>query len=69
MGDLDFLVTYCPLCGTGAVFNRKVNDTVLTFGNSSLLYLDNVLLYDFETESLWSQLLAKSITGRSSIRL
>ncbi|MBI5344807.1 MAG: DUF3179 domain-containing protein [Deltaproteobacteria bacterium] len=36
---------------------------VYTFGISGLLYKSNVLLYDRETESLWSQLKREAVTG------
>ena len=35
-----------------------------TFGVSGLLYNSDVLLYDRESESLWSQLMLKAISGR-----
>ena len=63
IGDLHFAATYCPLCGTAIVFDRRVNDRLLTFGVSGLLYLDNVLMYDHQTESLWSQLFLQGVTG------
>ncbi|MEM7385594.1 MAG: DUF3179 domain-containing protein [Verrucomicrobiota bacterium] len=63
IGDEAFAVTYCPLCGTAATFNRRINDRILTFGVSGLLYFDNVLMYDHQTESLWSQLFLQSVTG------
>ncbi|MBI5467837.1 MAG: DUF3179 domain-containing protein [Deltaproteobacteria bacterium] len=34
-----------------------------TFGISGLLYKSNVLLYDRETESLWSQIKKEAVTG------
>jgi hypothetical protein len=57
------VVTYCPLCGTGMVFDRRVGDRTLTFGVSGLLYQSDVLMYDRETESLWSQLSREAVTG------
>ena len=33
------------------------------FGVSGLLYRRNVLMYDRQTESLWSQIAAKAVTG------
>ncbi len=57
------VVTYCPLCGTGMVYSSKVNNKVYTFGVSGLLYNSDVLLYDRETQSLWSQILSKAISG------
>lgn len=61
--DQRVAVTYCPLCGSGVVFNAQVGFKKLTFGVSGLLYQSDVLLYDRETESLWSQLMRKSVNG------
>lgn len=57
------LVTYCPLCGTAMIFDRKVGDKVRTFGVSGLLYQSDVLMYDREDESLWSQLKMEAVSG------
>jgi len=35
----------------------------LTFGVSGLLYKSNVLMYDHQTESLWSQVRREAVTG------
>lgn len=56
-------VTYCPLCGTAMVFDRNIDGKTRTFGVSGLLYRSDVLMYDRETESLWSQLGMKAISG------
>lgn len=56
-------VTFCPLCGSGVVFDATVNGRPLTFGVSGLLYNSDVLLYDRQTDSLWSQLLRRSVSG------
>ncbi|TAM08548.1 MAG: DUF3179 domain-containing protein [Paraburkholderia sp.] len=56
-------VSFCPLCGTGAAFYAQVRGRRLTFGVSGLLYNSNLLLYDKETLSLWSQLMNKAISG------
>ena len=63
IGEDVVAVTYCPLCGTAMVFDRKINGKVLTFGVSGLLYQSDVLLYDRESESLWSQLAMKAVSG------
>ena len=57
------VVTYCPLCGTGMAFSAQIGESRTTFGVSGLLYNSDVLLYDRQTDSLWSQLLGKAITG------
>jgi len=56
-------VTYCPLCGTAMVFSRKVGDRTLDFGVSGLLYQSDVLMYDRQTDSLWSQLAIAAVSG------
>lgn len=56
-------VTYCPLGGTAMVFDRKVGPRTLSFGGSGLLYHSDVLMYDRQTESLWSQLAMKAVSG------
>lgn len=64
--DIDgqrFAVTYCPLCGTAVAFDATIDGTPTDFGVSGLLYNSDVLLYDRDTESLWSQILSQSISG------
>jgi len=56
-------ITYCPLCGTGVAFDRRVKGRLLSFGVSGLLYNNDVLLYDRQTSSLWSQMMAQAISG------
>jgi hypothetical protein len=55
------VISYCPLCGTGMAFQPEL--PVRDFGVSGLLYNSDVLLYDRETESLWSQIMAQAISG------
>jgi hypothetical protein len=62
-GEEAIAVTYCPLCGTGMAFMASVGGAVRDFGVSGLLYKNDVLLYDRETESLWSQLMKQAVTG------
>ncbi|NIP30264.1 MAG: DUF3179 domain-containing protein, partial [Candidatus Dadabacteria bacterium] len=64
--DAAFLVTYCPLCGSVLVFSRKINSSELSFGVSGLLYQSDVLFYDHQSESLWSQLMKKAVSGKKS---
>lgn len=61
--DDKILVNYCPLCGSAMVFKREVGGNVLTFGISGLLHQSNVLFYDHQTGSLWSQLDMKAVSG------
>jgi hypothetical protein len=45
------------------VYSRETGGRELTFGVSGLLYKANVLMYDRQTESLWSQVLRKAVAG------
>lgn len=62
-GDASVVITFCPLCGSGMAFLATLEGKAHTFGVSGLLYNNNVLLYDRQTESLWSQLMSQAITG------
>ena len=57
------VITYCPLCGSGIGFNRKHRTGVATFGVSGLLYQSDLLMYDHQTESLWSQIGMQCVAG------
>jgi Protein of unknown function (DUF3179) len=57
-------VTWCPLCATGLGFARRVDGRTLTFGVSGYLHKANLVMFDRETGSLWSQLLRGAVTGQ-----
>lgn len=63
LGGQPLVVTYCPLCGSGMAFAAEVGKRSLNFGVSGLLYNSDVLLYDRQTESLWSQLKRQAVSG------
>ena len=64
IGGQRFAVTYCPLCGTAVAFDATIDGRPTDFGVSGLLYNSDVLLYDRDTESLWSQILSESVSGK-----
>lgn len=45
------------------VFAREVKGQELTFGVSGKLIMNAVVLYDHQTDSLWSQFLARAVEG------
>ena len=57
------VITYCPLCASGVAFDRRVDGETLVFGVSGLLYNSNVLLYDRQSENLWTQIGMKALAG------
>ncbi|GAB4187084.1 MAG: DUF3179 domain-containing protein [Calditrichia bacterium] len=63
INDTYFSVTYCPLTGTALVWNRKFDDQVTTFGVSGLLYNSNLIPYDRNTQSNWSQMKILCVNG------
>lgn len=58
------VVTFCPLCGSGLAFDAMIAGEKRTFGVSGLLYNSDVLLYDRQSETLWSQILSEGIAGK-----
>lgn len=63
IGGKDALITYCPLTGSGIVFDPAINDARFLFGVSGRLYNSCLVLYDKQTKSLWSQLKMEAVTG------
>jgi len=63
LADDAIVVSFCPLCGTGMVFNARVKGIDRQFGVSGLLYNSDMLLYDRKSLSLWSQIMMQSISG------
>ncbi len=57
------LVTYCPLCLSGIVFDPIVQGERVEFGTSGKLWNSNLVMYDRKTDSYWSQVLGESIVG------
>src|SRR3989338_4566579 len=57
------LVTYCPLCLSGIVFDPVVAGERVEFGTSGKLWNSNLVMYDRKTDSLWSQILGEAIVG------
>ncbi len=58
-----YTLSYCPLTGSAVLWKAFMEPVDKTFGTSGLLYNSNLVLYDRETQSLWSQMLEQSIRG------
>ena len=63
VGGVPVSVTYCPLCNSGVVFDRRVDGRVLEFGTSGRLRHSDMIMYDRQTESLWQQFLGEAVVG------
>lgn len=56
-------VTYCPLCNSSIVFDRRLDGQVLDFGTTGKLRNSDMVMYDRQTESWWQQFLGEGIVG------
>jgi hypothetical protein len=63
IGDFFFTVNYCPITGSGMAWNRNVGGEVTEFGVSGMLFRENLVPYDRNTGSYWSQMRMVSIHG------
>ena len=70
VGGVPVAVTYCPLCNSAIVFDRRVAGTATEFGTTGKLRNSDLVMYDRETESWWQQFLGEAIVGeRTGTRL
>ena len=63
VGGVPVAVTYCPLCNSALVYDRRLDDRVLEFGTSGLLLNSSLVMYDRQTETLWSHFTGAGIIG------
>ncbi len=65
IGGVPVALAYCTLCGSGILFETKVEDREkpFVFGSSGFLYRSNKLMFDRETDSLWNQFTGEPVTG------
>ncbi|MDX1468547.1 MAG: DUF3179 domain-containing protein [Acidimicrobiia bacterium] len=56
-------VTYCPLCNTAVVFDRRFEGTTLRLGVSGLLRNSDLVMWDNVTQTLWQQITGEAIVG------
>jgi len=63
VGGVPVAVTYCPLCNSAVVFDRRAAGRVLDFGTTGNLRNSDLVMYDRQTESWWQQFLGEAIVG------
>ena len=56
-------VTFCPLCNTALVFDRRLEGRVLDFGTTGNLRNSDLVMYDRQTESWWQQFGGEAVVG------
>ena len=63
VGGLPVSVTYCPLCNSSIVFDRRIDGKVFDFGTTGKLRKSDIVMYDRQTESWWQQFTGTGIVG------
>ena len=61
--DVPAAITFCPLCYSALVFDRRVDGETLKFGVSGFLRHSDMIMYDRSTESLWQQITGEAVVG------
>ncbi|MEK6216054.1 MAG: DUF3179 domain-containing protein, partial [Boseongicola sp.] len=62
-GDVPIAVTFCPLCNSGLIFDRRLDGQVLEFGVSGKLRNSDMVMFDRQTDSWWQQFTGEGIVG------
>jgi hypothetical protein len=63
VGGTPITVTWCPLCNTSIVFDRRVAGRTLSFGTTGKLRNSDLVMYDRDTKSWWQQFGGECIVG------
>jgi thiol-disulfide isomerase/thioredoxin len=63
LGRVPVAVTFCPLCNTAIVFDRRLDGQVLDFGTTGRLRYSNLVMYDRQSETWWQQATGEGIAG------
>jgi len=63
IGGVPVTISYCPLCNSAVAYDRRLDDRVLEFGTSGRLWNSALVMYDRQTETLWSHFTAQGIVG------
>ena len=63
VGGVPVAVTYCPLCNSAVAYDRRVDDQIVEFGTSGMLLNSSLVMYDRQTETLWSHFTGEGIVG------
>lgn len=63
-GGRSVAITYSPLCGSAMAYRTEDKNNEWELAVSGLLYNNNALYFDRQTESLWSQVLGRAVSGQ-----
>lgn len=63
VSGLPVSITFCPLCNTALVFDRRLDGKLLDFGTTGRLRHSDLVMYDRQTETWWQQASGEAIVG------
>lgn len=63
VGGIPLLISYCPLCNSGVVYDRRVDGETLRFGNTGRIRHFDMVMYDHANENWWQQFTGEAIVG------
>ncbi len=64
IGNKAFVVTWCPLANLAVVYDREVDGKEYTFGVSGKLLKNTLVMFDYETNSLWTIVNGEAVQGK-----
>ena len=70
VGEVPVAISYCPLCNSAVTYERRIEGRLTTFGTSGFLFNSALVMYDRETESLWTHFDGRAVAGvRTGVEL
>ena len=69
IGETPIAVTFCPLCNSAVVYDRRVDGVTHRFGVSGFLRNSDLIMWDDITKSWWQQFTGEGLVGAYTGRL
>jgi uncharacterized protein DUF3179 len=66
LGGRAIVVTYCPLCNSADVYDRRVGGRMLRFGTTGNVRGSDLVMWDHRTQSWWQQIGGEALVGSYS---
>ena len=63
VGGVPVTISYCPLCNSSVAYDRNAAGRVLDFGTSGMLFQSSLVMYDRQTQSLWTHFDGLAVIG------
>lgn len=63
IGGVPITISYCPLCNSAIAYDRRVGGLVLDFGTSGALTQSSMVMYDRQTETIWTHFDGHAVAG------